>query len=128
MLYLAINEGDPSPVYRQIVDAIRTEIAAGRVRAGQGLPSVRELAEHLQVNVNTVHKAYQILQQMGVVVIRRARGAAVAPGIQTVLGSPDSRDLLLKKTQDLLSEALRLGFTARDVIEAIQALEGGSGS
>lgn len=126
MLYLAIDDSSDTPVYRQIVDAIRHQIAAGEVPPGQSLPSIRELAEHLQVNVNTVHKAYLLLQDMGVIVIRRARGAMVAPGIEDVLGSARNRDLLVEKTRDLVAEAIRLGFSARDVVLAIQSLEGGT--
>jgi GntR family transcriptional regulator len=65
------------------------------MKPGEGLPSVRELAANLGVNVNTVHKAYQQLQQMRIVVVRKARGVIVAPGVTEILGSRENERLLI---------------------------------
>ncbi len=66
------------PVYVQIVDLIRSSIAAGVYRAGEALPSLRVLAVELGVNPNTVQKAFSELEREGLVVTRRGAGVFVA--------------------------------------------------
>ena len=119
MFLLSISDNDPTPVYKQIVDGVRGEIAAGRMKPGEGLPSVRELAANLGVNVNTVHKAYQQLQQMRIVVVRKARGVIVAPGVTEILGSRENERLLIDYIDNLLAEASRLGFSPKDVVRMV---------
>lgn len=123
MFHIAINEADVTPIYKQIVDKVRSEIAAGRLKPSEKLPSVRQLAELLKVNVNTVHKAYGILQQMKLVVVRRARGVIVDPGIAQTLGSQGHEKLLAQHVRELLDEASRLGFSGQDVVELIGKLQ-----
>ncbi|MBN1341446.1 MAG: GntR family transcriptional regulator [Phycisphaerae bacterium] len=60
-MFLRIESSSGVPVYRQIVDQIKYQIASGQLRAGDRLPSVRDLARQLPVNQNTVLKAYNIL-------------------------------------------------------------------
>lgn len=119
MFLLSISDTDPTPVYKQIIDGVRSEIAAGRMKAGESLPSVRELAANLGVNVNTVHKAYQQLQQMKIVVVRQARGVIVAPGVADILGSRENERLLAENIDSLLAEAGRLGFSPKEVVRMI---------
>ena len=119
MFMVSISDTDSTPVYRQVVDGVRGEIAAGRLKPGESLPSVRELAANLKINVNTVLKAYQLLQQMKIVVVRQARGVIVAPGVADVLGSRENGRLLVDHVDELLAEAGRLGFSPKDVIRMV---------
>jgi GntR family transcriptional regulator len=64
-LQLSFKSG--KPVYLQIVDQVRSAAAAGAIRAGEPLPSIRPLAEELRVNRNTVAKAYAELESQGVI-------------------------------------------------------------
>ena len=64
-LQLSFKSG--KPVYLQIVDQVRSAAAAGAIRAGESLPSIRPLAEQLRVNRNTVAKAYAELESQGVI-------------------------------------------------------------
>src|SRR5712671_329215 len=64
-LQLSFKSG--KPVYLQIVDQIRSAAAAGAIRTGEPLPSIRPLAEELRVNRNTVAKAYAELENQGVI-------------------------------------------------------------
>ena len=66
------------PIYLQIADGIRAGIAAGLHRPGETLPSLRALAIEVQVNPNTVQKAYDELEREGLVYSRRGRGLFVA--------------------------------------------------
>jgi GntR family transcriptional regulator len=75
---LRIDPKDPRPVWRQIEEGVRNLVASGALAAGQGVPSVRDLAGELQVNPATVSKAYQRLTDAGVLDVRRGDGTYVA--------------------------------------------------
>lgn len=73
-----IDPADPRPIWQQIVDALRQEVALGRLAPGAPVPSVRELARELRVNPNTVARAIQSLADAGFVETRRGDGTYVA--------------------------------------------------
>lgn len=77
-LMLQIATGDPRPINRQIVDAVRRQIASGELPVGAALPSVRGLAQQLAVNPNTVAKAYTELSTEGWLDARAGLGLFVA--------------------------------------------------
>ncbi|GAA4677353.1 GntR family transcriptional regulator [Gordonia humi] len=72
-----IDPASDRPIFHQIADSVRSDVAAGRSRAGDRLPSARELAAALDVNVHTVLHAYQDLRDEGLVELRRGRGAVL---------------------------------------------------
>ena len=53
------------PIYLQVMDEIKAQIVSGKLKPGQQLPSVRELAQNIQVNPNTIARAYQELERAG---------------------------------------------------------------
>jgi GntR family transcriptional regulator len=73
-----INPSDASPIWKQIEEGMRRVIALGILEPGAGVPSVRELAQTLRVNPNTVARAYQRLTDEGVLTVRRGEGTFVA--------------------------------------------------
>lgn len=75
---LRIDPKDPRPIWRQIEEGVRNLVASGALAAGEGVPSVRDLAGELQVNPATVSKAYQRLSDAGVLDVRRGDGTYVA--------------------------------------------------
>jgi len=75
---IQINTGDSRPIFRQIVDSIRRQIAASELAPGTKLPSVRGLAMQLTVNTNTVAKAYNELTAQGWVESRPGLGLFVS--------------------------------------------------
>ena len=74
------------PVYRQIIHHVQTAVAEGRLVAGDQLPTIRALHEKLQVNPNTVAKAYRELQHLGVIAAEHGSGCFIAP---TALAKPE---------------------------------------
>jgi GntR family transcriptional regulator len=72
-----INFKAGKPVYLQVVDQVKTAAAAGSVRPGEPLPSIRPLAEELRVNRNTVAKAYAELESQGVIETITGKGCFV---------------------------------------------------
>jgi DNA-binding transcriptional regulator YhcF (GntR family) len=82
-LMIQIATGDPRPINRQIVDAVRRLIASGELEVGAALPSVRGLAQQLTINPNTVAKAYSELTAEGWLDARAGLGLFVASASRT---------------------------------------------
>jgi GntR family transcriptional regulator len=77
---LRVDPASAVPIYAQVVDQIRSLVASRALRAGDQLPSVRDLAVTLRINRNTAAKAYQILEADGVIETRAGQGSFVADG------------------------------------------------
>jgi DNA-binding transcriptional regulator YhcF (GntR family) len=77
MLSVVIRQDDPEAAYQQIARQIRSYIAAGDLAPGTVLPGVRSLASDLAVNMNTVARAYRVLEEQGFVRIHDRSGAEV---------------------------------------------------
>ena len=93
----SIATGSAEPIYRQLCDQVRRLVAGGQLRAGDELPSVRELAQALAVNPMTVSKAYGLLEAEGALDRRRGLGMVVAAQHQRAAAVAD-RALLLRPT------------------------------
>src|SRR4051794_41763933 len=81
-MLVTLDPRDERPLYLQIVEQVRRALLEGTLRAGDPLPSVRELAGQLVVNPRTVSQAYRELESEGVIYVRRGQGTFVAPTIQ----------------------------------------------
>jgi GntR family transcriptional regulator len=80
LLFGPISAAAPGPLYEQVVAAVKREVAAGRLKAGDALPSLRTLAAELLVSLITVKRAYDDLERDGVIYSRQGLGAFVADG------------------------------------------------
>ena len=78
IMYLEIDFNSDKAFYVQLCDQIIVGIATARLREGDALPSVRQLAEEIGINMHTVNKAYAVLKQEGFVKVDRRRGAVIA--------------------------------------------------
>lgn len=76
-MFVRIDPTSGSALFAQIAASVRSDVAAGRLRAGERLPAARTVAEALGVNLHTVLHAYQLLREEGLVDMRRGRGAFV---------------------------------------------------
>ncbi len=83
-MLLRVDPDSAAPLYDQIAASVRREAASGRLVPGDRLPSAREVAEALEVNLHTVLKAYQLLRNEGLVELRRGRGAVIAAGAEAL--------------------------------------------
>ncbi|MGY1550775.1 GntR family transcriptional regulator [Microbacterium sp. A588] len=77
-MLIKIDVDSSQPLFEQVAASVRMDIVAGRLAPGHRLPSARELAEALEINLHTVLRAYQQLRDEGLVDLRRGRGAIVA--------------------------------------------------
>ncbi len=81
-IFIRIEPASAVPIYRQVIDQIKYQVAAGTLRQGDKLPSVRQLASQLAVNQNTILKVYNQLCQEKVLQIDRGNGTFVATATQ----------------------------------------------
>jgi GntR family transcriptional regulator len=102
-----IDPSSGTPIYRQLVDQVRQAVASGVLRAGDRLPSVRDLAVELAVNPNTVARAYQELEREGVIATPRGRGSFVADRNQ-ILSEAERLRQFAEAADRLAVEAYRL--------------------
>jgi GntR family transcriptional regulator len=110
------------PIYRQIKDQVRYGIAAGLLRPGEQLPTVRALAVELSVNPNTVIKAYSELEQEGIVASEQGSGTFVSQNAPVAPSAEEREAKLESLCAEFLGQAARYGFAAGDVVRGIQAL------
>lgn len=114
-MLIAISDQDPRPLYVQIAAEIKKQIQEGALRPGEELPPVRELAASLQVNLHTVHHAYRILRDQGVIHLRLGQRAKVAPLRQSPAGREMIEDLLIPRLDELIADAFHLGLSQEDL-------------
>lgn len=120
----AIDPADPTPIYAQLDRAIRAAIAAGRLKSGDKLPTVRQLAVDLRVNANTVAKVYAELERTGVLATQRGIGTFVRATPATAPTTRRDRDRDLRPfVERLLADASALGYSLHDVLQYLKALE-----
>lgn len=110
---IRISESRATPIYRQIADAIRREIARGSVAAGERLPPARDLADALGVNLHTVLRGYQELAGEGLIHLRRGRGAVVSENAAPVA-------LLQGAVDDFTAAASRAGLSPTEAAALIR--------
>ncbi len=115
-----INTDDPTPIYAQLERAIRFAIATERLRVGEQLPTVRQLAVDLKINANTVARVYAELERAGILETQRGVGTFVRARQDGTLkrAMRQSRERELRAFADrILAEALELGFSLDEVVD-----------
>jgi GntR family transcriptional regulator len=115
-MFLTLEANDKRPIYQQIADGIKSLIAGGSLREGMTLPSVRQVAGDLGVNLNTVAVAYRQLQDEGFVTVRHGAGAVIAPRAPRSIDKAE----LLKPLQTVLTQLILSGLTSREIEEAVR--------
>lgn len=113
-MWLEINPRSNAPIYQQLVDGVKELVARGILVPGERMPTVRELAVELSLNPNTVAKAFQKLEQEGIIETMRSRGTFVA-GRTEVLDMEAARQQLVDLVEKVLVEAYHLGLKREDI-------------
>ena len=119
-MYIHIDYHSGEPIYRQIVEEIKYQIACGRLAGGECLPSIRALARQLKINPRTVVCAYDELQHEGLVVMKQGQGVFVADHRESI-PLHARRKALGEMVKRLLSEAHRIGADVDEVLEILKA-------
>lgn len=113
-MILSVNIGGGVPIYLQVVQQVKHRVACGELKAGERLPSVRDFAEQLQVNPNTIAKAIVELERLGIVETRRGSGTFVAEQ-RTTLSLAERRRLINEACDCAAIEGFHLGWSPEDI-------------
>ena len=98
---MKISQNNGIPIYKQIADAFRNDILAGKYAQGEYLPSIRELARDLRISVITTMKAYEQLEMEGLVTASQGKGFYVNAQDSEML-----REQHMRKVEDALGDAI----------------------
>lgn len=113
-MWLEINPRSSTPIYQQVVDGVKELVARGILAPGERMPTVRELAVELSLNPNTIAKAYQRLEQEGIIETMGSRGTFVA-GRMKVIDMEAAEQQLAGLVEKVLVEAYHLGLNREDI-------------
>jgi len=127
-LRVSVNLESPIPAYRQIAHELRRHLVAERLKPGDLLPPVRQLAVDLGVHFNTVALAYRLLADEGWLELKRRRGAAVIA--RNAPRAVDRRqvDHLLRQLGQIAAELRSVGMSSRQISAALRRLAQGARS
>ena len=112
------------PFYRQIIDQIRFGIAAGHLKVGEQLPTVRALAVELKVNLNTVNKAYKELEIQNILETQQGTGTFIG-SVGVKIADRERQDKLKSICREFLSIAFSYGFATEEIVREIKEIQGG---
>src|SRR4051794_25907598 len=96
---LRLNPASGMPLYLQLIEQVKHAIETGTIRAGEQLPSVRQMAEDLVINPNTVVRAYRDLEHEGIIELKHGSGAFVCESMV-------ARAKLMQKAQNVVESAM----------------------
>ena len=109
------------PVYRQIIDQVRSGVASGSLTAGDQLPTVRQLAVDLAINPNTVLRAYRELELGGLLETHQGTGTFVA-NKKVEKNSAERDRRLTQMAGEFAARAGAAGFTLEDLIDRLREM------
>jgi GntR family transcriptional regulator len=105
-------------VYAQVAQQLRQLIASGALSSGTAIPSVRQLARDLGVSLNTVARAYRLLEAEGFLVIRDRAGVIVSAPAQTM--DDAARDRLMADLRTILARLRQAGMSTDELLEVVR--------
>ena len=110
---IVLSQADGRPMYLQIMEQIRRLVAVGEWKAGQPLPSIRQLAVDLNISVITVKRAYLELEREGIIATQHGKGSVVAaaPDVSTRIYEQE----LTRHLEDATRVAALLGLSVREL-------------
>ncbi len=116
---------DPTrPIYLQIIEAVKKRTVQGVYRAGDSLPSVREMAGEMGVNPNTISRAYMELEREGFITTRRGQGSSIAKSAKRIDSerrklAQAARDRFVAEMRDLALSPEQIDELMRDILEEV---------
>ena len=115
-MQVRIDNASDRAVYLQVVDQVKRDIALGRLVQEERLPTVRQLAQQLAINPNTIAKAYRQLEQEGIIVTRAGSGAFVA-NHDSNLSRTVRRKLICDELERIAVEAFHMQIDKQTLAE-----------
>lgn len=119
---ISIDNRSRIPIYEQLVNGYKLQIMNGVLQADDQLPSVRQLAQELTINPNTIQKAYRELERLGYTYSVPGKGSFVNKVENTM--QKERITMLTESLEKIVQELLFLGLTKEEIIETIQTMRG----
>ena len=117
-MLLSINEKDSRPIYLQIIGQVREQVSSGALKPGDELPSVRELADSLGINMHTARSAYLKLRDQGILNLRLGRKARIASW-QATENTSTAGVNISERLRELIVDALLAGLSPDNFRELV---------
>jgi GntR family transcriptional regulator len=102
-----IDNSSGRPVFQQLIDQVKRDVALGRLIKDEKLPTVRQLAQQLAINPNTIAKAYRQLEQEGIIVTKAGAGAFIA-NLDSNLSRTVRKKLICDELERIVVEAFHM--------------------
>ncbi len=115
-MFITVDFEDKRPIYQQVVDGVKALIASGELREGMALPSVRQVAGDLGVNLNTVANAYRQLQEEGFLKVRHGSGAVVS----SRRGSSAEQKEARKTLRTVITQLVLTGYSNEGIADLVR--------
>jgi GntR family transcriptional regulator len=115
-MQIRIDNASNRPVYQQIIDQVKRDIALGRLIKDEKLPTVRQLARQLAINPNTIAKAYRHLEGEGIIATRPGSGAFIA-NLDSSLSKAVRKRLLSDELERIAVEAFHMQIDRQILLE-----------
>ena len=121
MAVIKIDPRDSTPIYAQIERGLRAAIATGRLKVGDQLPTVRQLAVDLRINANTVARVYADLERRGVLETRRGVGSFISASPAEARPPDEHQRRLGAFVTRVLADAAAAGFSPQEIVAGLQS-------
>jgi len=115
-MQIRIDNASERPVYQQIIDQVKRDIALGRLDRDEKLPTVRQLAGQLAINPNTIAKAYQQLEREGIITTRPGSGAFVA-NLDSNLNNSVKKKLISEDLERAVVDAFHMQIDSQTLLK-----------
>ncbi|MFC1790996.1 GntR family transcriptional regulator [Gemmatimonadota bacterium] len=121
-MQISIDQKSGVPLYRQIIESVKFAVARGALTPGDRLPTVRQLAVDLEVNPNTVIRAYREMEIEGVLDTQQGSGTFVTD-LRPEVDALERRRMLDQILTELTARASGYGFTLDEVLDGLRKLK-----
>ena len=115
-MQIRIDNASDRPVYQQIIDQVKRDIALGRIIKNEKLPTVRQLARQIAINPNTIAKAYRQLEQQGIIVTKAGAGAFVA-NLDSNLSRSVRKKVISEELERIAVDAYHMQIDSQSLLE-----------
>ena len=120
--YLQITTSSGVPIYRQIIDQIKTLIATGQLKEGDYIPSIRQLAQELEINPMTISKAYSLLEKDSFLEFNRGLGMKVKKPEMAKRNLEKREDAIIPLLKEVVTKTKQLSLNPKKVTELLKSL------